>query len=205
MSTKKINNRKDILLLLLYAAGASGNYNEPIVGRTRLIKMLFLFKKEALEHFKKGTEISEETFYDFFAWDFGPFSAEAYNDLTFFTLRNFIKSKKTDDDVLPEELEEWGNYVEASGVCDLSASDYGEEDYLPSEQEYVAEEFFLTDKGKQFVEQNLWAILNDAQKELLNKFKAKLCSISLRALLRYVYTTYENMTDKSKIKGDILA
>ena len=65
-----LNNRKDILLLLLYSPGKTGNPNEPIVGRTRLIKMLFLFKKEALAHFAHGTEISDENFYEFFCVEF---------------------------------------------------------------------------------------------------------------------------------------
>ena len=40
-----INNRKDILLLLLYSPGVTEKYNEPIKGRTRILKMLFIFFK----------------------------------------------------------------------------------------------------------------------------------------------------------------
>jgi hypothetical protein len=36
---------KHILLLLLYSPGNSDHPNEPLVGRTRIIKMLFLFDK----------------------------------------------------------------------------------------------------------------------------------------------------------------
>jgi uncharacterized protein YwgA len=202
MATHNINNRKDILLLLLYSSGAAGKINEPVIGRTRLIKLLFLFKKEALPHFKRGTDVNDENFYNFFAWNFGPFSAEIYDDITFFTLRGFVASKTTTDEILPEEMEEWDNYLQVSGVGDFSVS--SGEDYLPSDQEYLSEEFYLTEKGKNYVEKNLWGCLSDTQKELLTKFKSKLCSIPLRTLLRYVYTTYEDMTTKSKIKGEIL-
>jgi len=47
----RITNRRDILLLLLYSPGVSSQVNEPIAGRTRLVKMLFLFKKELLGQF----------------------------------------------------------------------------------------------------------------------------------------------------------
>jgi hypothetical protein len=56
----KINNRRDVLLLLLYSPGKRGAINEPIVGRTRLVKMLFLFSKEGLPQYRKGTEINEQ-------------------------------------------------------------------------------------------------------------------------------------------------
>ena len=46
MSNKNIiNNRKDILLLLLYSPGVTEQINEPIKGRTRILKILFIFKK----------------------------------------------------------------------------------------------------------------------------------------------------------------
>jgi len=47
----RITNRRDILLLLLYSPGVSSQVNERIAGRTRLVKMLFLFKKELLGQF----------------------------------------------------------------------------------------------------------------------------------------------------------
>src|ERR1700722_14184229 len=98
----KINNRRDILLLLLYAPGATKQVNEPIVGRTRIVKMLFIFKNEVFPHFKKGTEISEENFYEFFAWNFGPFSTQVYDDLTFFGLHGFIESSFSQEEPITE-------------------------------------------------------------------------------------------------------
>ena len=41
----KINDRRDILLLFLYSPGKSSEPNQPIMGRTRLVKMLFLERK----------------------------------------------------------------------------------------------------------------------------------------------------------------
>ena len=92
MTPKRIDNRRDILLLLLYSPGVQDETNEPIVGRTRLVKMLFLFKTEAFKHFRGGTALNESEFYQFFPWNFGPFSSQVYDDLTFFTLRGFIEA-----------------------------------------------------------------------------------------------------------------
>ena len=61
-----INNRRDILLLLLYSPGQYEEINRPIVGRTKLVKMLFLFLEEALKDFRRGTKITEIIFITFF-------------------------------------------------------------------------------------------------------------------------------------------
>ncbi len=106
----KIDNRKDILLLMLYSSGVRDRVNEPIVGRTRLVKMLYLFKMEALPHFQQGTEITEDNFYEFHPWDFGPFSREVYDDINFFLLRGFIRSSISDEESLPESEAEWDQW-----------------------------------------------------------------------------------------------
>ena len=190
----RIDNRKDIMLLLLYSPGKTGEVNEPITGRTRLVKMLFLFRKEVLTHFRRGTGITEENFYDFFAWNFGPFSLDVYDDLTFFILRGFVSSSQADEEALPESAAEWEWWLAES------AAETGEED-IPA---YAEETFRLTEKGKDFAS-NLYDALSDAQGTLLREFKAKLTVAPLRAILRYVYRTYPETTDRSKIKGESLA
>jgi len=190
---KKLNNRRDILLLLLYSSGRDGRINEPISGRTRLIKMLFLFKEEVLPHFRKGTEINADNFYEFFPWDFGPFSAQVYDDLTFFTLRGFVQSTASKDEALPESAAEWQKWQMSSDLGD------DEGDFA----EYEEEEFTLTSKGVDFTA-GLYAQLSDKQKELLREFKARTAGAALRALLRYVYQKYPAQTTKSKIKEEVL-
>lgn len=189
MSTQKIDNRKDILLLLLYSSGTGESYNEPIAGRTRLVKMLFLFKKEVLSHFRRGTDIDEDNFYKFFAWNFGPFSRDVYDDLTFFILRGFIESSTSEDESLPEAAAEWGEWVKSSGAEQIS-------DEI---QEYQEEEFSLTQKGEAFVS-SLYETLSKSQKQLLKEFKRRTSSAPLRAILRYVYSEYPELTDRSQIK-----
>lgn len=193
MALKKIDNRKDILLLLLYSPGRSESFNEPITGRTRLVKMIYLFKEEALAQFKRGTEITDENFYKFFPWNFGPFSAEVYDDLTFFILRGFIESNDANEEALPESAEEWDKWSSESDA-ELENGEV---------QEYFEEEFKLTEKGMKF-SKDLFDVLSDSQKKLIKEFKSRIINVPLRAILKYVYEKYPQMIEKSEIKEQIL-
>lgn len=193
MTKKAISNRKDLLLLLLYSPSRSEGINEPIVGRTRLVKMLFLFKRELLPLFEKGTDLTEENFYEFFPWNFGPFSSQVYDDLTFFTLRGFISTTSAQEETLPEAMAEWEKWLAQSGSSS-SPDDSGE---------YEEEAITLTDPGVAFTKP-LFDSLTATQKNALKEFKAKLSSAPLRAILKYVYTKYEETTAKSQIKGEVL-
>ncbi len=189
----KIDNRKDILLVLLYSPGRGDDVNEPIVGRTRLVKMLFLFREEAMPHFQRGTEISDEDFYKFFPWSFGPFSRDVYDDLEFFILRGFIQSSDAEEEALPESAAEWEAWLSSSH------SDSSEE----AISEYREEVFQLTPKGVTF-SASLYESLSQAQRKLLRDFKQRTTAVPLRALLKYVYENYKDMTLKSEIKEEIL-
>ena len=48
---KKDLNSKDLLLSFLYSPGIDSKINEPIVGRTKLTKMMYLFEKELYSQF----------------------------------------------------------------------------------------------------------------------------------------------------------
>ena len=193
MKMKKIDNRRDILLLMLYSPGVGDAVNEPIVGRTRLVKMLFLFKEEVLTYFRRGTEIDEKNFYEFFPWNFGPFSRQVYDDLTFFTLRGFIETQDTSEDTLPESAAEWGEWLTSS------KSDVANEGVL----DYNEQSFSLTSHGVKFTEE-LFGLLSGNQRKLLREFKRKLQEIPLRAILKYVYENYPNQIVKSEIREKVL-
>ncbi|HBN8509319.1 hypothetical protein J0M44_27615 [Pseudomonas aeruginosa] len=185
-----INNRKDILLLLLYSPGQSKQKNEPITGRTRLTKMIFLFQKEWFSLFKRDIHLQDEEFYNFFPWNYGPFSKEVYEDLTFFTLRDFIREDNADEDTTPEAASEWSQWISTTEEQESST-------------EYSEAAFSLTEKGSKFTK-NMYDNLSNDQKNILEKFKTETQKLSLRALLKYVYSKYPDYTTKSKIKDDIL-
>lgn len=191
-----IDNRKDILLLLLYSPGSGEQVNDPIIGRTRFTKQLFLFKNEVLAHFKKGTSIDEDNFYQFFPWNFGPFSRDVYDDLTFFKLRKFVTSEYSNEDVLPESAEEYGEWIRMT-----RATSSGDESDIISE--FQEEKYSLTEKGVLYTE-NLYDLLSRDQKKLLKEFKARTQKVPLRALLKYVYSNYTEFTTKSVIRDNVL-
>jgi len=193
VSIKPIDNRKDFLLLLLYSPGKRGERNEPISGRTRLVKMLFVFRQEALPLFKKNTKVDERNFYQFFPWNFGPFSSDVYDDINFFLLRGFIKAKGSDEELLHEAAEELSRW----------ASEFDTASSESEIEEFEEEVFSLTEKGAAFAEA-LYADLSDSQKSLLKEFKSKFSNTPLRAILRYVYSQYPDSTSKSQIKDKVL-
>jgi len=188
-----IDNRRDILLLLLYSPGRTKAYNEPIAGRTRLMKMLFLFKEEALPHFKEGTAITRENFYEYFPWNFGPFSRDVYDDLNFFELRGFIKREQSEEEAIQESAAEWERWVAMSRP----------DSAIEPISEYEEQVFSLTPKGEVFAAE-LYALLSAEQRRLLKEFKARLQSKPLRAILKYVYESYEDQTTHSRIRERII-
>lgn len=191
MNERPIDNRKDILLLLLYSPGRTEKPNEPIAGRTRLVKMLFLFRKMLWSDFKRGTKIKDENFYNFFPWKYGPFSPEVFNDLDFFLLRGFVKRENASEDSLPEEAEEWVKYQSESDMTEFQVYEYEEEIYL------------LTDKGVKFT-CVMYDDLSQAQQEMLKGFKRQMNSAPLRAILKYVYEKYPESAKESEIKNSVL-
>jgi hypothetical protein len=157
------------------------------------MKMLFLFGAEALEHFRTNTEITPESFYQFFPWNFGPFSRDVYDDLTFFELRGFIDHDDAEEEALPEAAAEWERWLS------MSRQDSAQDGV----SEYDEQEFRLSEKGIAFAA-DLYASLSGNQRRLLKEFKARLVDVPLRALLKYVYENHENQTTKSQIKERIL-
>jgi len=179
----KITNSKDLILLLLYAKGYRSKQCEPIAGKTRLMKMIFLFDKELKKKFNLVKTVSDEAFPDFTAYDYGPYSEQVYIDLKFLVDLGFVKVKKVkaDEDDVSTELLEYEYWQAGSG--DMDALDFDES----------MEEFSLTPNGRDFVKVEL-AGLTAQQWEALNKFKSRCTAIPLKALLRYLYAKYPKLT-----------
>lgn len=188
----KVTSSKDLIMLLLYAKGHSGQACEPIRGRTRLMKMVFLFGKEVRQRFNLGKAIPEAALPRFTEYDYGPFSADVFADLEFLVELGFVQVRSVGDP-LPEEAQEY-EYWQAGAAP--------EDDVSGPEAE---EEFSLTADGRGFVEEELVCSLTEDQWGVLHEFKARCTSASLRSLLRYVYAKYPKMTTKSKIREEILS
>lgn len=186
---------KHILLLLLYSPGRGEDFNEPIEGRTRIIKSMFLFDKEVRKDFFHDTDSELVSFPEFFPWNYGPFSKEVYSDVEFFINNGYINETLLDSEKSEAELDDEANW---------------REDYiLDSDKDGLYEErneesFQLTTKGCKYTREKKYSTLSDNQKLLLKTFKAKMNTASLRSILRYVYLKYPKYTSLSKIRGDLV-
>lgn len=183
---------KKLLLLFFYAPTSGNKINEPIAGRTRLMKMGFLFEKEILHDFQKDNTFDEVALPEYFAWKYGPFSNELLNDLEFLINQGYINFR-SGKPPLPAELAE---------------AEFGEYDYWIEDiddfhrREYEEEVFELTtDKGIPKSKET-WDLLTNNQKEYLCRFKKILNQAPLDRILEYVYKKYrtDGYIDKSLIR-----
>lgn len=79
-------HRKLLPLALMYAGD-----EEPIEGRTRLQKMVFLMQQRLKE---AGEDPIQSKNYDFIPYDYGPFSSELYSDLDELTEHEMVQSQE---------------------------------------------------------------------------------------------------------------
>ncbi len=177
-------DKTDLLMLLLYSKGKSGKTNEPIVGITRLMKLLFLLKKE--QNFDQ---------FEFEAYKMGPFSSDVYPELEFLQSfptpdTPFVLSKNHIDPRAPATPENLRIIEEASE----------QESALTSDE--INKPFALSELGVK-VAGELWQQVGSDNQTKIEKIKSQFGSLTLKELLRYVYKTYPDMTVNSEIKDQL--
>lgn len=183
----------DYLLLLLYLDNCS-----PINGAIRVTKMMFLFNKEIAPLLRKaGATINEEDLPDFLAYNYGPFSKDVYEQLELFQSIGFVKSKNL---YASEEMSEVDDWEENAFETEFSegASKYS------NNQDGRFMQYKLLSLGKKYVETEILPNQEKAQLDILIAFKQRIVSLSPKMILRYVYTKYPEMTEKSLIKDEVL-
>lgn len=185
--------KEDLILCFLYANGVTESVNEPISGRTRLIKLIFIFKEDYSKQFNKDNlVISEKDLPEFFPWKYGPMSKDVLQDIEFFRKIKFLKTEEVKNALAFEEADELNSLTEEYSIDDNA------------ELEYVHEKYSLTDVGKKYVEEVIKPILKDEQWKLLSELKKRFNEASLRNILQYVYSKHPKSTDKSIIKDEIM-
>jgi len=192
----KITNSKDILLLLLYAQGKTKESGEAICGRTRLMKMVYLFEKEVYNKGNFDKYVSKEKLANFEAYKYGPFSIDVFRDINFFINIGYIEAKSSEGkEASMADIEEFSKYLDE---FIMEGENTGEEF-----SSYEEEEFTLTEQGKRFAN-TLYGQLAEGQKTALINFKSRYNSSTLTTLLRYVYKTYPDSAERSEIRNKIL-
>lgn len=173
--------RTDILLELLAASGVRGA-GTPIVGTTRLQKLLFLVEHE------EGVQVTEGVDFDFTPYKFGPVSKEIYDDLTKLENLDYISSEPLAEPTSVER-DEFGFSFEGLMGDEESTESFEEKRYK------------ITNKGKEWLANRR---LSGPEVEKIRKVKGKFGSLSLSDLLHHVYTRYPDMTTASEIKERVL-
>lgn len=183
---------KKFLLILLYSPAEKDSFNIPISGRTRLMKMGFLFEQEVLQDFKKDKTFEDIELPEYFSWKYGPFSKTLLNDLEFLINQQYINVNISTNAPIPEELEEYEFWVE--DLDDFQAREYEEEIFSLTNNKGIPKAL------------EIWRILSSNQKKLLIDFKRVLNQACLDRILEYVYKKYKkNYTDKSLIRDKYLS
>lgn len=88
-------SKPELIAILLYAPGATGNIGEPVVGKTRLMKLVFLLMKEG----KLTEELKDDT--SFRPYRYGPFDPEVLDSVE--ALKGLDVIEETEE--RPEEAE----------------------------------------------------------------------------------------------------
>lgn len=189
---KKELNSKDLLLSFLYSPGQNDKINEPIIGRTKLTKMMYLFEKQIYpQFFKDDMKIDMPLFEPYY---FGPFSKQLFEDLSFFESIGMIISCKTNIPLSSAEK------IESESVSDEYIADEWEDVSFDKDDDAKFESSYsLSQSGKKYIEENVWCIFTELQKEKLRAFKEQINKISLDSLLRYVYNKYPEDAKNSLI------
>lgn len=195
---KKDLNGKDLLLCFLYSPGQTNDVNEPIVGRTKLTKMMYLFEKEIYPKFFNDTLVMELP--QFEPYYFGPFSKQLFEDLSFFKAIGLIEVSKTNIPLSP------AHKMESEKADDIEFDDEWNEVSFDSEddEEEFESKYYLSVNGKKYVAEKVWDCFSSVQKEKLKQFKAQINRISLNSLLRYVYNKYPDDAVNSVIADKYL-
>lgn len=165
----------DVLLALLHARGASGKEDEPVLGITRLQKLLFLLWKEG-QFYKTVPDL-----YNFKAYDFGPCMDDLYDDLEFTQSIGLVAVDES------AEASEFDNGDEVAFMRSLG---------LRMPKPKSRRDYALTGTGVE-ASQDLFNDLSQQDIEAIESIKRRFNRMPFFDLLRYVYNKYPKFAEKS--------
>lgn len=174
----QIETGLDAVLSLLYAPGASGKYGEPVLGITRLQKLLFLLWKEGA-FYENIPDMYD--FNSFEPYDFGPCMDDLYDDLDFAEDIGLI---------LIEEVPS-GNEFEG-GDEDAFLRDFG----FKLVKSPMRRDFHLTEVGQEAAKE-IYDSLDEERRGRLVLIKRRFNRMPFFELLRYVYRKYPAFAKRS--------
>ena len=193
--------RRRALILLLYASGISGRVNEPIEGRTRLTKMLFLLDKQN-DVFRRVASLNFE------AYAYGPFDDKIYDQLGWLANMGFLEGLGSDvqpSSAADATVDYARAYVDKAELPDADLSfDYlmgNVAESMPERYETII--YRLSQLGVQRARELTTQYSGDSDFANIDKsirsVKSRFNQTPLHELLRYVYKTYPESAADSVI------
>ncbi len=180
-----------LIHLLLFTPTATDNNPVSILGRTRLVKMIFIFEKELSKYFQ---DEKNPINFNFEAHKFGPFSKKVYEAIDFLESREIIELFPVSPHMMNrDEIKIDSTLMESEAEILI----------FQNEDTYRSEGFQLTRRGVNMMKDPhiwfSWSQLSDEQKSVLMDFKTKMINTPLKDILRYVYSKYAKFAEKSVI------
>jgi len=198
--------RPDILLSLL------SDKDKPIIGTTRIQKLVFLVEKE--------TNVKIEDDFEFKSYLFGPASNKVYDDLNFLENLGYIEKPGNSTSVQNLQIDEIENYS-----SDLFLSKKNNFEQLIEDESYdnIAYQeaeveldktikipidkddqisYRITEKGLDHLRNK--KMLESEEGKEIQQIAKKYSSRPLINILKYVYSKYPEFTTQSVIKDKIL-
>ncbi len=191
-----------ILHLLLYApvhltlyGDLDQNIAYPITGRTRLMKMMYLFEQEVQQKFLNPSDNISS--FDFEAYNFGPFSTDVLEAVDFLNAKHMLTISISYSQIGRAD-DVWESNMRGFENDNLGINDYTHE----------IEKYTLSGEGKKVITSPQkwfsWTNLTEPQREILVRFKTSIIHKTLQTILHYVYTRYPDSTKNSLIKNQVL-
>ena len=177
----------DMLLAFMYAPAIGDQVNHPVTGRVKLEKMLYIFEKEVSDkYFTNNLEISYPSFEPYY---FGPLSESVFESIRFFISSGMITEEES---------------ATLRYVADKTEEEEIFDDTYAEETSFYEMTYKLTDVGKGYVEERIWALFTPKQKEVLRKFKHQADKISIIGIIKYVCTKYPHMAKGMEVPENFL-
>ncbi|WP_315636988.1 MULTISPECIES: hypothetical protein [Microbacterium] len=170
----------DAVVLLLGADGGGRERAGEIRGITRLEKLVFLLERET----EAGKLLTEDP--QFKAYNFGPFSQKVYQAVDKLVAAGLL----TDSKRLSRSSEDSWESASLLGVDDVQT-------------DFSTRDFKLTEVGREYYDALTSELPNSVVKEA-GELRSRFSGWRLRDLVRYVYERYDQFTEKSLIRDDIL-
>lgn len=181
-----IRNKTELVLALLYAGEQAAGRSLPVVGITRLEKLLFLAKVE--EAFLSS--VPEDQDFHFIPFRMGPWTQEVYDETDFLESIGLIDKNERGKASVEDEAH--NNEL----FSDMILDKYQNAQFGGNE---ATETFQLTNDGRKKATE-LWGRLSEEEKRSLVGLMKKFNNMNLRQFLRYVYQKHPEYTEASEIK-----